>query len=240
MSRPLVFLHGWGQSRQVWYRQMPAFPEAAFLNLPGHGGAAESDDWVATIVEQMPDESALLVGWSLGGMLAMRIALSFPERVAGLVLISTTPRFVGRNGWEHGSGDDLFQGFKQGLRENSARTMTRFFALMLHGDGLPRSEYNAMARAAVDKMRPPSKGALEQGLHDLATTDLIDMAATIDKPALVLHGSEDAIIPFAAGEWLAMKLPQAEFVRFEKCGHAPFLTQHEKFNTVLEAWCHRN
>jgi len=239
MNAPLTFIHGWGQSRQVWYAQAPAFPEARYINLPGHGGAADSDDWITAVVSQLPNEPSILIGWSLGGILSMQIALAYPESVAGLVLIATTPRFRQGKEWEFGCSDEVFRGFEQGLHSNSAKTMGRFFALMLHGDPISRNDYNRIAREAVDRFLPPSNEGLERGLRYLAESDLISSAGAISKPALILHGSEDAVVPLTAGQWLAEKLPQAEFHRFEQCGHAPFLTQAELFNATLEAWCRK-
>lgn len=239
MNLPMLFIHGWGQSRQVWHEQLPAFPGARFIDLPGHGGATESDDWVAAVAAQLPDEPSILVGWSLGGMLSMQIALDYPERVAGLALVATTPRFRNGEGWEGGSSDGVLQDFEQGLRSNSAKTMGRFFALMLRGDAISRSEYNRIAREAVNRTAPPSQAALQRGLGYLADLDLRGRAKEIRQPVLVMHGSADAVVPFAAGQWLAQALPQAEFYRFESCGHAPFLTQSEAFNATLEAWCRR-
>ncbi|MCF7821685.1 MAG: alpha/beta fold hydrolase, partial [Mariprofundaceae bacterium] len=134
MSLPMVFLHGWGQSRQVWQKQQAFFPDATFLNLPGHGGAVDASDWVTSISGQLPESPCMLIGWSLGGILAMNVALQHPEKVASLVLVSTTPSFCSKQGWVHGCSDELFQASRSGIEWNSAKTMGRFFALMFQGD----------------------------------------------------------------------------------------------------------
>jgi len=237
MSTPIVFLHGWGQSRQVWHAQMEHFPEALFPNLPGHGGAAEQDDWIEATARQLPGSPAIIVGWSLGGIIAMRMAMQHPEKVAALVLVSTTPAFCNREGWEHGCENELFDAFEIGVRSNSTKTMGRFFALMLHGDEISRGEYNRIAKAAIDKSAPPSTATLEKGLNYLATEDLRTALHQLQQPVLVLHGKDDAIIPVSAGLFLAETLPHAEAHLFEACGHAPFLTQADLFNETLETWC---
>lgn len=174
MKRPMIFLHGWGQSRQIWYRQMEAFPEALFLNLPGHGAKVEEENsnWVEAIANQLPDSPSIIVGWSMGGMMAMQLALQYPEKVAGLVLVSTTPLFCRQEGWESGCSSELFDAFESGVQNNSAKTMSRFFAMMLHGDEISRSEYNQIAKEAIDRSAPPSVTALKTGLDYLAKTDL--------------------------------------------------------------------
>lgn len=236
---PLVFLHGWGQSARVWHDQADHWPSATFLNLPGHGGAAfePADAWVDALAAQLPESPAVLIGWSLGGMLAMQLALTHPERVAGLVLVATTPRFVSAPDWPHGCDAGLLDGFAEGINTHSAKTMSRFFALMFHGDELPRSRYNAIARAAVDRDNPPAHEGLEAGLVLLRQLDLRAQVELIRQPALVLHGRDDAVVPAAAGEWLARTLPAATTHIFDACGHAPFLSQPASFQHILEVWC---
>ena len=237
MSSPMLFLHGWGQSRQIWYQQMPAFPDAQFLNLPGHGGSDEHDDWIEALAEHLSESPAIIVGWSLGGMIGMQLALRYPEKVKGLVLISTTPSFCNRSNWNHGCQQETFDAFESGIKENSPKTLSRFFMLMLQGDAINRSDYNRIAKAGIDKHHPPTQVTLAKGLSLLATTDLREAISSIPTPTLVIHGSQDAIIPTAAGAWLAAELPHSTWQAFDSCGHAPFLTHPELFNESLERWC---
>ncbi|HKJ83670.1 MAG TPA: alpha/beta fold hydrolase [Mariprofundaceae bacterium] len=241
MSRPLVLIHGWGQSAAVWHGQSTVLSERFMVhapNLPGHGGAAglPPERWGESLLETIPD-GAVLVGWSLGGMLAIQLAQAHPERIAGLALVGTTPCFCMRSDWPHGCADEVFEGFVQGVEAQSARMMSRFFALMLHGDRLSRPEYNAVARAAIDRRRPPSEQALKDGLTLLDQLDLRATLSAIDAPCLVMHGESDGVVPVAAARYLSERIDGAAFVSFEQCGHAPFLTQAERFNRELEAWC---
>ncbi|WP_167632154.1 alpha/beta fold hydrolase [Mariprofundus ferrooxydans] len=238
MTPPLVFLHGWAQSRQIWYQQQRAFPQAHFLNLPGHGGAmdAPADAWLDLLVAQLPDEPCALIGWSLGGMLALEIAHRFPDRIAALALIATTPRFRTDDAWSCGCDEATFAAFHEAVASASPRALNRFFALMLHGDDLPRSRYNELARHAVDRQCPATSSALSAGLALLASLDLRQSLALADLPVLLMHGEQDAIVPVAAGRWLAEQLPGAQAHYADACGHAPFLSQPERFNTILKEW----
>jgi len=233
----LVFLHGWAQSQQIWFQQRPAFPDACYLNLPGHGGeaAVAPECWLDQLVSRLPDGPCVLVGWSLGGILAMAIASRFPDRVAGLVLVGTTPRFCVGDGWEHGCDDAGFEAFHAAVVSTSARALNRFFGLMLHGDELPRSEYNGLARHAVDRTRPTSREGLADGLQLLASLD-VRSCALPDVPVLLVHGEQDAIVPVAAGRWLEAQLPDVQAHYLDACGHAPFLTRPDTFNTMLKQW----
>jgi pimeloyl-[acyl-carrier protein] methyl ester esterase len=239
---PLVFLHGWGQAPRIWQHQVDHFSKLCPVHtpaLPGHGGAADAPagQWVDILAEALPETPAVLVGWSLGGMLALALARNHPGRVAGLALVATTPCFRDREDWAHGCDAATFQAFAQGVAGSSAKFLGRFFALMLQGDGLGRRDYNALTHTAVDRAHPPTQAGLAAGLDLLERLDLREDLATIGQPAWVAHGDNDAIIPAAAGRHLAESLPHASWYGFEACGHAPFLTQPESFNAQLEAWC---
>lgn len=237
-QKPLVFLHGWAQSRQIWCNQFEPFNDALFLNLPGHGSAADlpADEWVDAIVAQLPDEPCHLVGWSLGGMVAMQIAAIHPERVAALMLVSTTPRFRASEAWLHGSSDEVFNGFREAVESGSPKALNRFFALMLHGDALSRSDYNRLAKTAVDRSNPVSDTGMQGGLELLQELDLRWLAKAIKQPVLIVHGESDAVVPVAAGRWLAEQISHSESHIFPDCGHAPFLTRPDTFNELVQTW----
>jgi len=236
--RPLVFIHGWGQSKQIWHQQQASFPHAIFLNLPGHGGEPDSANWLESLENKLPKEPCILVGWSLGGMLSMQLALAYPERIKGLALINSTPCFSQKDGWIHGCSDNLLQDFKQGIEQQAAKTMSRFFALMLHGENITRQQFNAIARAAVDRNQPCSAQGMQEGLRLLEYLDLRDQISHIHQPTIIMHGDNDAVIPVQASDFLAKNIPNSTLHHFETCGHAPFLTKTKIFHSLLESWCH--
>ena len=236
--KPLVFMHGWAQSQQIWFQQHELFEGALFLNLPGHGGQPDlpADQWADYLLTQLPEEPSLLLGWSLGGMLAMQLAHLYPERVDGLALVSTTPRFRADDNWPHGSSDKVFNGFRQAIESGSPKALNRFFALMLHGDEITRSDFNRLAKAAVDRENRVSEAGVKGALELLESVDLREQIATITQPTLVIHGEADAIVPCAAGLWLTKHIPDNKQLFLPDCGHAPFLTQPEQFNSTLHTW----
>ncbi|MFQ5581689.1 MAG: alpha/beta fold hydrolase [Mariprofundaceae bacterium] len=242
MSMPLVFLHGWGQSVRIWQMQTEYFSpkaEVYAMNLPGHGDMpdAPADAWLDALAGEMPAGPSMLVGWSLGGLLAMQMALEHPEHIAGLVLVSATPCFCSRADWPHGCADHVFAGFEQGIATQTDKTMHRFFALMLHGDTLTRPEHNHITQLATDRSHLPTLSGLQAGLALLSGLDLRENLQQINCPVLIMHGDRDAIIPIAAGHYLAEHIPDTSWLPFRDCGHTPFLSRPEHFNEQLEAWC---
>jgi len=241
MRPVLVFLPGWGQSGYTWYGQRTYFSKdwsVQSIDLPGHGGTpnAPAEYWLDVLHDALPDQPCILVAWSLGGMLAMQLAHHSPERLAGIVLLSSTPCFRMKTDWPQGCSDSQFRAFEQALESDSSALLEAFFTLMLHDDALPRSRFNAIAKQAVDRQHPPSSQALRAGLKLLDTLDLRDRLADISVPSLVMHGIHDAIVPVGAGQYLASHIPGASLDMME-CGHAPHLTQDKIFNEHLGRWC---
>jgi len=237
----LVFVHGWGQSPQTWHAQRDYFStrcEMEMFCLPGHGGAADMlpETWLDTLQQQLPAAPHILIGWSLGGMLALQLARRNIPMLRGLVLVSTTPCFRMRADWPHGCSDALFSGFQDSLSNNSERLLGRFFSLMLQGDEVDRRRYLDIVRRVVDRKNPPTQAGLQAGLSLLGDLDLRAMLADITLPTLIVHGTGDSIVPLAAARFLDRALPYAT-LRTLPAGHAPHLTQTQKFNQILEAWC---
>ncbi len=98
----LVLLHGWGMNAAVWSPLVESLKQrfrVTLIEMPGHGGSDYApemqrfEDWVDSCLEAAP-ESAIWIGWSLGGLLAQRAAMKAPGRVNRLAVVTSTPRFV--------------------------------------------------------------------------------------------------------------------------------------------------
>ena len=241
MRPPLFFLHGWGQSGKAWHHQNTFFSKdwpVRSINLPGHGGRpdAPAECWFHEFSNTLPDQPVIFIGWSLGGMLAIQLAHRYPEKLAGLVLVSSTPCFRVKTDWTQGCSDKQFHTFEQALEDDTSKLLGQYFMLMLHGDALPRRRFNAIAKAVADRQHPPAPKSLRSGLELLGALDLRHQLATVSLPTLVMHGAHDAITPPGAGRYLAGHIPGAELCIME-CGHAPHWTQAKTFNERLEQWC---
>lgn len=227
----LVLLHGWGMNAQVW-QTLAAELARNFcvhaLDLPGVGAnatmnAAGTDAMVNMLAAAMP-APATVCGWSLGGQLALAWAHRFPAQVARLVLLATTPRFVCNDEWPYGMTSAEFEDFAADVAGDLPRARMRFLALQANGDHAARGVLREL-REAIGRGGEADANALAAGLGLLRETDLRAILSGIDQPALVMHGVNDAVIPLAAGEYLATALPRAEFMTVPGAGHAVFVTR---------------
>jgi pimeloyl-[acyl-carrier protein] methyl ester esterase len=227
----LVLLHGWALHGGMWGPWLDELAEHArlhVLDLPGHGrsawpaGVRDLAGLARAVYPHLPRESAVL-GWSLGGMVALELARRHPRQVSALVLVATTPKFLAGNGWEHGMRAELLGEFAHGLASDHARTVQNFLALQARGDER-HSATLRMLRRQLAAHGAPDVRSLEAGLAILRDADLRDELPRIAQPALVIAGEHDRLTPPQAGLELASALPAARFRLIERSGHAPFLS----------------
>ncbi len=239
----LVLLHGWALHGGMWGPWIDELARRArlhFIDLPGHGrsrwpaGTSTLRDLAHAVSPHVPSGAAVL-GWSLGGMVALELARSRPGDLAALVLIATTPCFLARDDWPAGMNIGVLDGFAAGLAGDYRRTLSNFLALQSWGDENATQALRSL-RANLDAHGEPDPQALTAGLGILRTADLRDALASITVPSLVIAGEHDRITPVAAGRELASRLPSARFVEVPKAGHAPFLTHPETVRRVVESF----
>ena len=239
---PLVLLHGWAMHSGLFAPLLPRLT-ARFrvhrVDLPGHGGSATVapyalDTIVAAVASAVTgaigggNEPLTLLGWSLGGAVALRWARTEPARIARLVLTGTTPCFVVRPDWPHAIAAATLRRFGDELAASYRLTLQRFIALQVQG-----SEHAGAVRTQLRRelfaRGEPSPGTLQAALELLGRTDLRGEVGAIRQAAVVIAGTRDVLTPPAASEWLACSLPRGAFRPIDGAAHAAFLSHPEAF-----------
>jgi pimeloyl-[acyl-carrier protein] methyl ester esterase len=174
------------------------------------------------VLPAVPSGAAVL-GWSLGGMVALELARQHPRHLRALVLVATTPKFLAGPDWEHGLPPAVLDEFSAGLSDDYRRTVQNFLALQTRGDEHALQTLRTL-RSRLASHGEPDPAALATGLGILREADLRDSLPRIALPALVVAGEHDRLTPPGAGQALASALPAARFRLIERSGHAPFLS----------------
>lgn len=230
---PLILIHGWGNSSTIFTELMTQLSGCHCLapDLPGYGASAAAervdlaalcDDFISWF-DTIGLESATLLGWSLGGMLAQGLAARFPSRIARLLLVSTTPRFVSAPDWQHGLADSAVRALARDYKRAPGPTLESFWRLQFQGE-------ESIPSPLAPQVEPAT---VLGGLELLRQVDLREELTRITMPTLVLHGSADAIIPIGAGRFLAATLPQGHFHEVSGYGHAPFKSAVDPVSAVI-------
>ena len=236
----LMLLHGWGLHGGVWDTLLPRLSDSfrvTRLDLPGHGRSRDiampaTLTALARLVMDAAPPHAVVLGWSLGGLVALRAALDAPKDMRALVLTNATPRFITGSDWPAAMPPETLAEFAEGLAEDYQGILQRFLTLQVRGDEAARESLRSL-RTTLFTHGEPDAVSLATGLELLRTSDLRAECPDVRVPTLVLAGDYDRLTPQAAGEFLARTIPGARLHTFPKSAHAPFLSHPDVFTEAL-------
>lgn len=246
----LVLIHGWGMSGAVWQPLVKPLSKIFTLHivdLPGMGLSRPIEPYhLHTLAEKVSERlpaNADILGWSLGGQVAMRIALDYPDLVRRLVLVGTTPCFVNKSfdphsaeyhsTWESGIDPEVFSNFADSVNEDYHKTMMQFLTLQCMGAGDARSTVKTLRNKFAERPAPSSQ-TLFRALNILLDTDLRAEVPLLRKPTLLIHGDRDSLAPVQAAHWMMRNLPLAFLRVMAGASHAPFLSHQAQFIDAVE------
>jgi pimeloyl-[acyl-carrier protein] methyl ester esterase len=234
--RDIVLLHGWGSEASIWNglqaKLAPRF-RVSTPDLPGYGStpmcASCTAEGMADALARTAPPRCHVVGWSLGGLVALAWAGRAPRQVERLALIATTPSFLQQPGWTDAMDARTFAGFEEAAASDPAAALRRFVLLQSQGDDRAKLVARQLRSALA-----PAAAALGAGLRVLRRTDLRARLESLRSPALVIHGDRDRLVPHAAGERMSRLLPGARFLAVRGAAHAPFLSNPEAVVAALQ------
>ncbi|HKO88928.1 MAG TPA: alpha/beta fold hydrolase [Burkholderiales bacterium] len=239
----LFMLPGWGMHRGMWGDLPVRLAEVSRTHaceLPGYGDnqgvVPILDDLVDELSKRAPPKLDVL-GWSLGGMLAMLWALRYPAQVRRLVLIGSTPSFIVRENWRMGTPAEVLGNFSIALRVDPDSLMENFMRGMSEGEEAPE-EMNAKLRALFANYPRASKDALSAGLEWLRDIDLREALRHMEQKVLLVHGEKDVITSVAASRRMAKLFPNVRLKIVDACGHAPHLSHTPQVCAVIRQFLH--
>ena len=237
----LVLLHGWNMRGDLFRPLIEALSDCCRVlvpDLPGYGASSlaplfELDQLCCDLGEFIAAQNGpvRLCGWSLGGQLAMALACSTSYRVRSLCLISSTPRFCQTQGWDLALPESQLRALKRQIERDYSRASHAFFRQMFcpteafDGGNLPEVLWPEGATDLV---------TAQAGLDWLAQVDLRHKLKQLKVPTLIIHGSDDQIIPFSVTKAMEALLPQSRLLQLDNCGHAPFLTRTQEVAAALK------
>ena len=208
---PLVLVHGLAASSHWWDAVLPSLAESYdchLLDVPRFGSALRPDEtaeWIGQWMDAAALEHVRIVGHSVGGAAAARLAALRPELVDALVLVSPVGIPSGRR----------LPGYVLPLVATLRTTRPRF-----------------LTRLAIDASRNGPIALLRGGLY-AARADLREEARAIHAPTLLVWGDRDTVVPFAvAVEW-QRAIPRARLVVLRGAGHVPMVERPAPFVDAL-------
>jgi len=229
----LVFVHGAGSRSDFWHWQRAVFPDAHYLDLPGHGRSQESArssveeyaDWVKGYIESAGLRDVVLDGHSMGGAITLTLALQRPAWLRAIILTGTGARL---------------------------RVSPRLLELL-------RSDYRAAVDAIIEMNFAPHYGPLtymhkvrlngtrrqllrtpqEVTLVDYEACDRFDLMESVSKiklPALCIVGAQDKMSPVHYSEYLHRAIDGSYLEVIQGAGHMLPIEKAEEYNSKVAAF----
>ncbi|EOZ3048412.1 TPA: pimeloyl-ACP methyl ester esterase BioH [Enterobacter roggenkampii] len=237
----LVLLHGWGLNAEVWRcvsEELASQFTLHLVDLPGYGrsrgfGAMSLDEMAQQVLDAAP-QNAVWLGWSLGGLVASKIALDNPGRVSALVTVASSPCFSAQDAWP-GIKSEVLAGFQQQLSDDFQRTVERFLALQTMGTETARQDARTLKQTVLS-LPMPDVEVLNGGLEILKTIDLREPLASLALPHLRMYGYLDGLVPRKVVPLLDNLWPESQSMVVAKAAHAPFISHSGEFCSALSAF----
>jgi pimeloyl-ACP methyl ester carboxylesterase len=222
----LILLHGWATDSRIWDNQRQALEHRVNLWTPAL--PVWQAAWLGEKLQAFDPAQTILVGWSLGGMLALEVcAAGFNPRA--LITISACASFCRRPDFSLGVSSAVVRGMRQQLRLEPEQVLQGFYQQLL---GPREVQWQADLQNLLPQGQNPEW--LAQGLEYLRAQDLRPLLPDVKaQEMLLLHGDRDRIAAPAQAYFLREQLTAARLVILPGAGHAPMVSRCQDLHELI-------
>ena len=238
----VLLLCGIGAKRQGWYRQLPVLGRRFRCLALDYRDVGDSDpapgpyairdlaDDVLELADALGIARASLVGISMGGFIALELALARPQFVERLVLVVTSA-----GGPTHVStSPEVMRALMPGDETVESGVGARRVCSLVAGPGFAERHPEAIDEfVEIAQHSPMQVDAYLRQLEACRAHDVAGRLGEIAVPTLVIHGDADPLVPVQNGIFLAERIPGAQLIVYEGVGHIPEVEVDERFNADL-------
>jgi pimeloyl-ACP methyl ester carboxylesterase len=242
---PLVFVHGFGGDKETWLLlalRLRRDRSLVLIDLPGHGGSAAIHgpaatpggyaSAVAAVLDELRLSRVVLIGNSLGGGVALRVARDAVDRIAAMVLVASVAPSSARSdtvtAWRRGDNPLI-----PGDTEEDHRAFIRLVTEKPPRVPRPIFRYVAARRAGAEARLAHLFAGYVDAPPEAAVPEDLD---ALPMPTLVLHGACDRVVPTTTAEELTRGLPRARLHVLPGIGHAPQLEDARGTARLIEGF----
>jgi pimeloyl-ACP methyl ester carboxylesterase len=232
-GRRILFVHGAGSNGHTWHRQLDAFGgkhSPIALDLPGHGRSAGVEglstvqdyaDFIAAFLDALKIKAAVILGHSMGGAIAMDLAIRHPARVEALILSCTAAKF------------NLTADRIEGLRAITMGRASQAFNTDGYSPKTVKENFDVVREGWMEQIKTDPRVRYTD-IVACSKVDLRDAIAKIDKPALVIAGADDQGTTPADADFMAGKIRGAMRKIIADAGHYIPRERPAEYNAAIE------
>jgi pimeloyl-[acyl-carrier protein] methyl ester esterase len=236
-----LWISGWSVFSDIWKPFMRDWPNAHHYSLSFENCETieQINEHAVQVFQQMEHKPVIIVGWSLGAMIALQLAVRFAKDTTHLFLIAGVSSFIQTKQHKTGWNELVIKRMKKQLEIDVQQVMRLFDQKMftghekLNGD---EEKWNKLIRKNI-----PSVLSLQAGLDFLQQFSFYEYIKFIHTPVSLLSGEEDMICSLESTRVLADQLQSCTHSTWSETGHACFWTNQEKFRQwIKEGLGHEN
>ncbi|CAL4325471.1 Pimeloyl-[acyl-carrier protein] methyl ester esterase [Buchnera aphidicola (Eriosoma grossulariae)] len=232
----LVLLHGYGFNSKIWniiINNLKPYFNLYLIDLPGFGNNNQYymnlEETVNTLSQNIPEKS-IWMGWSLGGLVASKLSLMYPNNVIAIITVSSSPYFIQEKSWPGISRIQL-KNFYYKTKNNFLDTIEKFL-LLQSGDIANQNQIRYLIKLILLEKKPNSL-ALKIGFNILNKIDLRKKIKKSSIPLLRIYGKLDTIVPYEIKNILDQYWPNTYSSILNKSAHIPFISQSHLFCQII-------
>ena len=225
--KTLLFVHGAGGSRNHWINQFDGLKgdfNVIVAELPGHGesspqGANRVERYaedIAAVIDALAPNPPILAGHSMGGAIAQTVALQYPEKISGLVLIGTGCRLK------------VLSSILDGLLTNFERTVA-----MINRYAFSKFTDEDIIQEGTSEMAKTLPSVIHGDFLACDRFNICDRISEISHPTLILCGEDDQLTPVKYSQFLLENIPNARLKTFPRAGHMVMLEKPGELNEAI-------
>ena len=243
-GRPVIMLHGWPLSADSWDDQAMAVADAGYraIAYDRRGFGRSSQPWsgydydtladdLAAVIEQTGAQDAVLAGFSMGGgEVARYMSRHAGKSVSRAILVSSVvPFMLKTDSNPDGTEQSVFDKMTVGMKADRAKFFAGFFKDFYGASVLNSAVSEQLVQASCNTAMQASLRATLACAASFATTDFRGDLASFNVPTLIIHGTDDIIVPIdAAGRAAAKGIAASTLVEYDGAPHGLFATHKEK------------
>ncbi len=245
----LVLIHGWGCDQSSWQplrSELERLFTLTLIDLPGFGSASIAHDYsldktLSILNHQIPDNSWLM-GWSLGGMLAIRLAQHYPQKILGVISLAANAKFVAETDYPDAMSLQVNQQFNHSFIENPLAALKVFSGLLAQG----AEDERALLKQFRKMLQPENiHSSWYDALILLSQIDNRHAISELTQPCMHIFADADSLVPVSAASCVKQLNPRHQVNIIERSSHAlhwchpiAVLTLIREF--ILNSYSHKN
>jgi class 3 adenylate cyclase len=241
-----VFVPGWVSHLESWweadaptrfFRRIASFTRLIMFDKRGTGLSdpftgvptlEERSDDVRAVMEAVGSTSAFLCGLSEGGPMSVLFSAAHPDRTRGLILIGSNVRILRSPDWPHGWTKERLEEFREGMEDWGQGGLIDLFLPSFSGDERAKRYFSRWQRMSAS---PSTARAL---LEANAQIDVRQVLPLVQVPTLVIHRTDEPVVPVANARYAAKHIPGARLLEQPGVDHLPWLGDADGMLDAIE------